>query len=131
MWDTAGQEKFQHIISSYYRGAHGILLVFDITNIKSFIDMQHWVNEAENYSPSNTVKILVGNKLDMKHERSVTYEEAAEYAEKLGVTYIETSAKDDINIEESFTHLIIHMKKQLPPKKCSLIRESQKKITCC
>ena len=72
MWDTAGQEKFKTIVSAYYKGAHGIILVYDITDRRSFMDLQSWLDESEKYSKQNVVRVLVGNKKDLERERTVT-----------------------------------------------------------
>jgi Ras-related protein Rab-1A len=69
MWDTAGQEKFKTIVSAYYKGAHGIILVYDITDRQSFKDVQNWIDEAEKYSREGAVKILLGNKKDLEKDR--------------------------------------------------------------
>ncbi len=69
MWDTAGQEKFKTIVSAYYKGAHGIILVYDITDKRSFQDLQNWLDESEKYSKENVVRILVGNKKDLDSQR--------------------------------------------------------------
>lgn len=66
MWDTAGQEKFKTIVSAYYKGAQGILLVFDVTDPQSFVDVKNWMNEADKFSNSEVVKVLVGNKCDLQ-----------------------------------------------------------------
>lgn len=74
MWDTAGQEKFKSILTSYYKGTHGVLLVFDITDKQSFADVQLWMSEVEKYGRENVVKILVGNKKDLEAKRQVSTE---------------------------------------------------------
>ncbi len=99
MWDTAGQERFKSILNSYYKGAHGILLVFDITDKQSFKDLQVWLSEVEKYGRQDIVKILIGNKKDLESQRQVTTVEAKQFAESLGMKYLETSAKDGLNIE--------------------------------
>jgi Ras-related protein Rab-1A len=105
IWDTAGQEKFRTITSSYYRGAHGIIIVFDVTNRDSFTNVGNWVNEITKYASDNVNKLLVGNKTDMTDKRQVSYEEARELAESLGIEYVETSAKNATGVEESFTKM--------------------------
>lgn len=71
IWDTAGQEKFKSILSSYYKGAHGIIVVFDITNKDSFQNVRNWVDQANRHAKPDSVKILIGNKCDLEHERIV------------------------------------------------------------
>ena len=113
IWDTAGQEKFRTITSSYYRGAHGIIVVFDVTNKDSFMNVSNWMNEITKYASDNVNKLLVGNKTDMTDRRVVSYEEAKELAESLGVEYIETSAKTAVGVEESFTKMTKSIKSKI------------------
>ena len=105
IWDTAGQERFRTITSSYYRGAHGIMLVFDITNPESFANLNQWLKEVENYSKEDVRKILVGTKSDLADKRKVAYSDAVEYAKSNGMEYVETSAKTAINVELAFIDL--------------------------
>ncbi|KAN0038535.1 hypothetical protein ACTA71_000714 [Dictyostelium dimigraforme] len=105
IWDTAGQEKFRALISSYYRGAHGIILTYDVTKRESFDNLNYWLNEVENFANrSNLVKLLVGNKID-KENREVTREEGAEFAKKKAMLFIECSAKSKIGIQQAFEEL--------------------------
>ena len=76
MWDTAGQEKFKTIVSAYYKGAHGIILVFDICDKRSYQDIQNWLDESQRYCKENAIRILVGNKKDLDSQRRVNYREA-------------------------------------------------------
>jgi small GTP-binding protein len=100
IWDTAGQEQFRTITKAYYHGAHGILLVFDVSNAETFAQCQGWMNSISE-SLSDPVEIaLVGNKCDM--ERQVTKEQAQEFADRYGVRYFETSAKTGENVESTF-----------------------------
>lgn len=102
IWDTAGQERFKTITSSYYRGAHGVILVYDITDRQSFKDLENWLLETEKHASEDIVKILVGNKNDLESSRVVTYNEGKNYAMNNGMEFIETSAKVNVNIEEAF-----------------------------
>ena len=113
IWDTAGQEKFRTITSSYYRGAHGIIVVFDVTSKDSFMNVSNWMNEITKYASDNVNKLLVGNKTDMTDRRVVSYEEAKELADSLGVEYIETSAKTAVGVEESFTKMTKSIKSKI------------------
>lgn len=114
IWDTAGQERFRTITSSYYRGAHGIIVVYDVTNEDSFDHLNQWLQEIERYGTENVVKILVGNKCDLAATRKVSYETAAEFAESMEMAYFETSAKMAINVEESFMQMCRNIKKARP-----------------
>lgn len=102
MWDTAGQEKFKTIVSAYYKGAQGIMFVFDLTDPKSFSDVKSWMAEAERFSHDKVVKILVGNKSDMENERMIRREDAQQFADSEGMLYYETSAKTNYNVETLF-----------------------------
>jgi Ras-related protein Rab-1A len=102
IWDTAGQERFRTITSAYYRGADGIIMVFDVTSTESFDHVNDWLKEVNRYAAEGTVKLLVGNKSDRTADRVVTHEQAKEFADELGIPYIETSAKSAKNVEEAF-----------------------------
>ena len=105
LWDTAGQDRFKNIVASYYRGAHGIILAFDITNAASFQNVNRWYEEAQNYLQKSVPKLLIGNKADLSNQRAVRPEEAKELADRLGVQYIETSAKNSQNVKLAFETL--------------------------
>ncbi|XP_073194959.1 ras-related protein Rab-39A [Lepidochelys kempii] len=106
LWDTAGQERFRSITRSYYRNSVGGLLVFDITNRRSFEHVKDWLEEAKMHvQPFQIVFLLVGHKCDLVSQRQVTREEAEKLSSACGMKYIETSAKDATNVEESFTIL--------------------------
>jgi Ras-related protein Rab-1A len=105
IWDTAGQERFRTIIASYYRGAHGIVIVFDITNPDTFANCEMWLTEIQRYSSEQATRILVGTKSDLADRRKVAYADAQEFAAKHGMEYIETSAKHGTNVESAFLNL--------------------------
>ncbi|CAL6307895.1 unnamed protein product, partial [Bathycoccus prasinos] len=102
IWDTAGQERYRAITSAYYRGAVGALLVYDITKTESFSDIEKWLKELRDHADSNIVIMLCGNKLDLKHLRSVNTESAEILANKEGLLFVETSAFDSTNVESAF-----------------------------
>ena len=102
MWDTAGQERFRTITSSYYRGAHGIIIVYDITDRESFDNVKQWLNEIDKYACENVNKLLVGNKSDLDNKRQVDFEEGKAFADQHGIPFLETSAKSSTNVEKSF-----------------------------
>jgi small GTP-binding protein len=105
IWDTSGEEKFRAITKNFYRNADGLLVVFDLTKKESYDHIRSWINEAkENNDKLKT--ILIGNKLDLKDERIVAIDVAKQFAEKNNLKYIETSAKDGTNINESFQAII-------------------------
>ena len=102
IWDTAGQERFKNIISSYYKGAKGIMLVYDITDLESFQNLTSWLLEIEKNAPKNVYKILVGNKCDMENERKVSFEQGKDFSMQYGMKFFETSAKYSTNVLEGF-----------------------------
>ena len=102
IWDTAGQERFRTITTSYYKGAHAIVIVFDITDKDSFEHVKIWMQDIDKFAKQGVMRILVGNKCDLEHQRAVTKNEGNEMALKYGIKYLETSAKDTINIENLF-----------------------------
>jgi len=102
IWDTAGQESFRSITRSYYRGAHGALLAYDITRRETFNHLKGWLAEVKEHSTKDMVIMLIGNKSDLEHKRAVTYEEGRKFAEENGLIFSETSAKTAQNVEEAF-----------------------------
>lgn len=122
IWDTSGQEKFRTITKSYYRGAQGILVVFDVTRRDMFSLTKYWINSIKELAATDVEIALVGNKCDL--EKKVTKEEAVEFANEYNIPYFETSAKDNSNIDEVFIYLAkkIHKKNvSSPPKKVKTI----------
>jgi Ras-related protein Rab-1A len=101
IWDTAGQERFRTITSAYYRGADGIIMVYDVSNQESFDHVNDWLSEVNRYASEGTCKLLVGNKSD-KTDKVVATDKAKAYAASLGVPFLETSAKNASNVEEAF-----------------------------
>jgi Ras-related protein Rab-11A len=106
VWDTAGQERFRALAKNYYRGAVGALLVYDITNHDSFKSVERWLKEVKDHAEPHLVSLLIGNKNDLEEKRAVKTEEGAEFAEKQGVGFVETSAKNNVNIESAFNRLV-------------------------
>mmetsp|Transcript_30358 Transcript_30358/g.40069 ORF Transcript_30358/g.40069 Transcript_30358/m.40069 type:complete len:214 (-) Transcript_30358:214-855(-) len=107
IWDTAGQEKFRTLTSSYYRGSQGILLVYDVTNKRSFSDLERWLQEIETYVPNggrDVVKLLVGNKIDKEH--GFPQREVEAWARSKGMSYVQTSARTKIGIEQAFVEVV-------------------------
>eukprot|EP00441_Pelagodinium_beii_P018332 CAMPEP_0197667252 /NCGR_PEP_ID=MMETSP1338-20131121/65643_1 /TAXON_ID=43686 ORGANISM="Pelagodinium beii, Strain RCC1491" /NCGR_SAMPLE_ID=MMETSP1338 /ASSEMBLY_ACC=CAM_ASM_000754 /LENGTH=200 /DNA_ID=CAMNT_0043246451 /DNA_START=143 /DNA_END=741 /DNA_ORIENTATION=- len=113
IWDTAGQDRFRTITSSYYRGAHGIIIVYDITDRESFDNVKQWLSEIDRYACENVNKLLVGNKMDLADKRAVTWEEAKAFAEEHSMTFLETSAKAATNVEKAFTTMASEIKKRM------------------
>ena len=105
IWDTAGQERFKSILSSYYKGANGILLLYDITNVNSFKSLSNWLIDIEKNSSKNVKKILIGNKCDLNELRKIPINKGKEFADTYNMKFIETSAKNNVNINECFNIL--------------------------
>lgn len=102
IWDTAGQESFRSITRSYYRGAAGALLVYDITRRETFNHLTRWLEETRQNASQEMVIMLIGNKSDLDHRRQVTKEEGEQFAKEHGLIFLETSAKTAANVEEAF-----------------------------
>ena len=105
IWDTAGQERFRSLLSSYFKGANGILLLYDITNVNSFKSLSNWLIEIEKNSSKNVKKILIGNKCDLNDLRKIPINKGKEFADTYNMKFIETSAKNNVNINECFNIL--------------------------
>ncbi|XP_054259892.1 ras-related protein Rab-35-like [Macrosteles quadrilineatus] len=114
IWDTAGQERFRTITSTYYRGTHGVIVVYDVTSGESFANVKRWLHEIEqNCEVVN--RILVGNKNDAPDRKVVLTEDAQRFADQMRIQLFETSAKENINVEEMFmaiTRQVLHTKKE-------------------
>mmetsp|Transcript_18378 Transcript_18378/g.43089 ORF Transcript_18378/g.43089 Transcript_18378/m.43089 type:complete len:206 (-) Transcript_18378:47-664(-) len=104
IWDTAGQERFRTITSAYYRGADGIIMVYDVTNPDSFAHVKDWLAEVNRYASDDTCKLLIGNKND-RSDKSVTTEQGARLAEELEMPFLEASARTAENVEKAFTRM--------------------------
>ncbi|XP_078434060.1 RAB GTPASE HOMOLOG B18 [Wolffia australiana] len=109
VWDTAGQERFRTLTSSYYRGAQGIIMVYDVTRRDTFTNLSDiWSKEIDLYSTNqDCIKMLVGNKVDKESERVVTKKEGIEFAREYGCLFIECSAKTRVNVEQCFEELVL------------------------
>ena len=132
IWDTAGQDRFRSITKNYYKGSHGIILIYDITSISTFENVKSWVSQIHEEISDKVVIYLVANKIDMEEERKIKKEEGIQLAEELGVPFIETSAKTGENIDDIFNDIIERIDKefgnikkvtknisyQAPDKKC-------------
>jgi len=113
IWDTAGQERFRTITSSYYRGAQGIILVYDCTDQESFNNVKQWMGEIDRYACENVNKLLVGNKTDLVNEKVVDTATAKAFADSMGIPFIETSAKNATNVEQCFISMARDIKNRL------------------
>eukprot|EP01017_Pseudomicrothorax_dubius_P049097 TRINITY_DN9074_c0_g1_i1.p1 TRINITY_DN9074_c0_g1~~TRINITY_DN9074_c0_g1_i1.p1 ORF type:complete len:202 (-),score=26.28 TRINITY_DN9074_c0_g1_i1:128-733(-) len=139
IWDTAGQERFRTISNAYYRGAQGIVFLFDLTSRRSLQSIDDWLARVNLPNTQDVVKILIGNKSDLVEKREVSFDEVAAYAEAYGMSYFETSASSGINIDRAFhtaaTEIkekvdngILAYQKPILPQNAAV---PQKKSSCC
>ena len=105
VWDTAGQERYRNITKTYYRNAHGVVLVYDITDRTSFNNIRSWIQQIQVHADVNVNKILVGNKCDLIGQRAVTIDEGEALAREYKMAFFETSAFNDINVDEAFMRI--------------------------
>jgi len=140
IWDTAGQERFRTITSSYYRGAHGIIVVYDTTDSETYEHVKTWLHEIDRYASENVNKLLVGNKSDLTSKRQVETEAAKEFADSVNIPFLETSAKNATNVEDAFMTMAGEIKKRMASapsmtegKKITVSNktESVKSSSCC
>ena len=129
IWDTAGQERFKNIIASYYRGAHGILLIYDVTDKESFKNLSNWLIEIEKNASKNVLKVLIGNKTDLEDKRVITYSQGKEFADSYGLKYIETSAKKNMNVNEAFETLGRELMQASDDKKIGKSKDKKISVT--
>lgn len=113
IWDTAGQERFRTITSSYYRGAHGIIVVYDVTDKDSFDSVKNWLQEIDRYAVEGVNKLLVGNKSDLVGKKVVETDTAKQMADQLGIPFLETSAKSATNVEQAFLTMAKQIKERM------------------
>ena len=115
LWSTSGQERYTRLPPIYYRRSNGVLLVYDITNRQSFDRLRDvWYKDVCQHSENETQCILIGNKCDMECDRAVEYSTGKEFADSLNIPFIETSAKENLNVEEAFTLLTAVIVRKLP-----------------
>ena len=113
IWDTAGQERFRTITTAYYRGAMGILLVYDVTDERSFNNVRTWHSNVVQYASEGVNKILVGNKCDWDEKRVISEDQGKDLAQSLDIKFIETSAKNNVGVEDAFFTLARDIKSRL------------------
>ncbi|XP_041941373.1 ras-related protein Rab-26 [Alosa pseudoharengus] len=137
IWDTAGQERFRSVTHAYYRDAHALLLLYDVTNKASFDNIQAWLTEVHEFAQKDVVLMLLGNKADATHDRVVKREEGEKLAKECGVPFMETSAKSGLNVELAFTAVAKELKHRLmrePSEKFQLqeyVNKEMKGAGCC
>ncbi|XP_066868713.1 ras-related protein Rab-26 isoform X6 [Kogia breviceps] len=112
IWDTAGQERFRSVTHAYYRDAHALLLLYDITNKASFDSIQAWLTEIQEYAQHNVVLMLLGNKVDSAQERVVKRDDGEKLAKEYGLPFMETSAKTGLNVDLAFMAIAKELKQR-------------------
>jgi Ras-related protein Rab-8A len=113
IWDTAGQERFRTITTSYFRGAQGIVRVYDVTDRRSFESIRNWISQIQQHADIHVNKILVGNKSDMFDEKVVSSNEGQKLADEFGMELWEASAKNNVNVEKCFLSIAKCVKSRL------------------
>jgi Ras-related protein Rab-11A len=127
IWDTAGQERYRAITSAYYRGAVGALLVYDISKRATFENVERWLRELRDHAEPNIVIMLVGNKSDLRHRRTVPTEEAVTFAQANNLAFIETSALDATGVEEAFRQILTEIYRLISRKTVQAEAENKAK----
>jgi len=136
LWDTVGQERFRTLTKAYYRHMMGILLCYAINNRESFEKVGYWMEEIRKNASSDVCIVLVGNKSDLAGERVVSIDEGRQLAESLGIKFIETSAKEDVNVDEAYLTIAKDINKVFGERKIEEQRllskenNSQEKTVC-
>ena len=135
LWDTAGQDKYRTIAKNYYKGSHGILLLYDITKQSSFDNIREWVRDIKEEVSEKAIIFLIGNKIDIEDQRKISKEKGEELAEEFKIPFFEASAKSGKNVDEVFKALynkICEIYGDLEKERGSkLIKKSKMKKKCC
>ena len=135
LWDTAGQDRYRTIAKNYYKGSHGILLLYDVTKLSSFENIREWIKDIKEEVYEKAIIFLIGNKIDKTTERKITTEQGTKLAEEYNLPFFEASAKSGENVDEIFKFLYkkisevyIEIQKEKGEK---LGKSNKKKIKCC
>jgi Ras-related protein Rab-5C len=133
IWDTAGQERYNSLIPMYYRGAQVALIVYDVTSAESFETARRWVEELKYEKPREFLRVLVGNKSDLVHERKVEYLDGKNYADTQGLLFFECSAKTGDHVSEIFSTIAENVPRENPKKKKQAfkLRDDYMRYLCC
>jgi len=127
IWDTAGQERYKAITSAYYRGSSGALIVYDITRIETYNNVDIWIKELNEKVEGSLKLLLIGNKSDKKDERKISIETALHKARQLNIPLMETSAYDSTNIKKAFETILKEMYKEFKKEKVNYKKEKTNK----
>jgi len=129
IWDTAGQERFRTITTAYYRGAMGILLTYDVTDETSFSNIRQWMKNIEEHAAEGVNKVLLGNKCDLVEKKVVDTSRGQALADEYNIKYLETSAKNNINVEEAFFTIARDIKGRLIDSNEPVKQENNERVT--
>ncbi|XP_021354786.1 ras-related protein Rab-26-like isoform X6 [Mizuhopecten yessoensis] len=138
IWDTAGQERFRSVTHAYYRDAHALLLLYDVTNKASFDNIRAWLGEINEYAQEDVVIMLLGNKSDSTADRVIRTEDGEKLAKEYSVAFMETSAKTGMNVDLAFMAVArdLKMKKTRKPTEpkfnvADYVNQEKKTGGCC
>jgi len=131
IWDTAGQERFRTITTAYYRGANGILMVYDVTDEQSFLNIRNWMKSIDQHAADSVKRVLIGNKADMVQEKKIETERGQGLADEYGIRFFEASAKTDTNVSEAFMEIARLSMDGLQPVVPTEDPKMNKKPGCC
>ena len=136
LWDTAGQDRYRTIAKNYYKGSHGILLLYDVTKTNSFENIREWIRDIREEVYEKAIIFLIGNKIDKKEDRKIQTEQGAKLAEEFNLPFFEASAKSGENVDEIFkalykkiSEVYIELQKERGTKLSS--NKKKKKKKCC
>ena len=136
LWDTAGHERYRTISKNYYKGSHGILLLYDVTKTNSFENIREWIRDIREEVYEKAIIFLIGNKIDKKEDRKIQTEQGAKLAEEFNLPFFEASAKSGENVDEIFkalykkiSEVYIELQKEKGTKLSS--NKKKKKKKCC
>jgi Ras-related protein Rab-1A len=137
IWDTAGQERFRTITTSYYRGSNAIMIVYDVTNMQSFINVNTWLNEVKQHVSPDAIIMLIGNKIDLTDKIAVSTSDGQEFADNNGLIFAETSSKNASGINKAFTNICDKLIQKnitttpMTTQKISANNDKKVKAKCC
>ena len=127
IWDTAGMERYRALTSSYYKGAKGVIIVYDVCRKKSFENVDKWISDFKSKADEDAVILLIGNKSDLVNQREVNTEEAIDKSQKIKLAFMETSAKNNENVHKAFLTLIKEIIKIYREKDSEMINDIEEK----
>ncbi|XP_023240204.1 ras-related protein Rab-22A-like [Centruroides sculpturatus] len=133
VWDTAGEERYYSMIPLYYRNTNAVIVVYDITNPNSFASIKNWIKEVKLYTSSDLIVAIAGNKCDLAESRRVNAKLAKNYADDIGAFYFETSARANINIQDTFFRIAQALHRKIANRYCEIekLEKERNHQKCC